>query len=56
MKKEICNYGLIVLGSVLYAIATVAFIFTHSLLLGVIILISSFIGLLIKTFGIDFVI
>ena len=34
MKKEICNYSLIVFGSVLYAIATVFFIFPHSLLLG----------------------
>lgn len=34
MKKEIYNYGLIILGSILYAIATVAFIFPHSLLLG----------------------
>ena len=34
MKKEIYNYGLIILGSILYAIATVVFIFPHSLLLG----------------------
>ena len=34
MKKEIGNYCLIVLGSILYAVATVAFIFPHSLLLG----------------------
>ena len=34
MKKELYNYGLIFLGSILYAIATVAFIFPHSLLLG----------------------
>ena len=34
MKKEIYNYGLIILGSILYAIATVIFIFPHSLLLG----------------------
>ena len=34
MKKEICNYGLIIFGSILYAIATVIFIFPHSLLLG----------------------
>lgn len=34
MKKELGNYCLIILGSVLYAVATVAFIFPHSLLLG----------------------
>ena len=34
MKKEISNYFLIVFGSILYAVATVAFIFPHSLLLG----------------------
>ena len=34
MKKEISNYCLIVFGSILYAVATVAFIFPHSLLLG----------------------
>ena len=34
MKKGIYSYGLIVLGSAFYAMATVAFIFPHSLLLG----------------------
>lgn len=34
MKKEIKNYLLILAGSVLYALATVLFIFPHSLLLG----------------------
>ncbi len=34
MKKEIINYLCIVIGSILYAVATVAFIFPHSLLLG----------------------
>ena len=34
MKKEFGNYCLIILGSILYAVATVAFIFPHSLLLG----------------------
>ena len=34
VKNEYANYLLIVLGSVLYAIATVIFIFPHSLLLG----------------------
>ncbi len=34
MKKEIPKYLIIVLGSVLYAVATVAFIFPHSLLIG----------------------
>ena len=34
MKKEIINYFFIIIGSVLYAIATVIFIFPHSLLLG----------------------
>ena len=34
MKKEINNYSLIILGSALYAFATVSFIFPHSLLLG----------------------
>ena len=34
MKKEIYNYVLIIFGSILYAIATVVFIFPHSLLLG----------------------
>ena len=34
MKKEIKNYVLIVFGSILYAVATVMFIFPHSLLLG----------------------
>ena len=34
MKKEFYNYGLIIFGSILYAIATVVFIFPHSLLLG----------------------
>ena len=34
VKKEISNYCLIVFGSILYAVATVAFIFPHSLLLG----------------------
>ena len=34
MKKEISNYCFIVFGSFLYAVATVAFIFPHSLLLG----------------------
>ena len=34
MKKEISNYCLIMFGSILYAVATVAFIFPHSLLLG----------------------
>ena len=34
MKKEICTYGIIAGGSVLYALATVLFIFPHSLLLG----------------------
>ena len=107
MKKELLNYLFIAIGSILYAVATVAFIFPHSLLLGGtsgimfyvnsssggtdiialivkkyskinigkallitdfmivvvggllsghIILASSFIGLIIKTFGIDLVI
>lgn len=34
MKKELVNYALIVLGSLLYAFSTVLFIFPHSLLLG----------------------
>ena len=34
IKKESINYLCIVLGSILYAAATVAFIFPHSLLLG----------------------
>jgi len=34
VKKELCNYGLIFLGSILYALATVVFIFPHNLLLG----------------------
>lgn len=34
MKKEVLNYLFITIGSVLYAIATVVFIFPHSLLLG----------------------
>ena len=34
MKKGIIDYFLIVLGSILYGIATVLFIFPHSLLLG----------------------
>ena len=34
MKKGISNYLLIILGSMLYAIATVIFIFPHTLLLG----------------------
>ena len=34
MKKEVVNYLLIIIGSILYAIATVIFIFPHSLLLG----------------------
>lgn len=34
MKKEIINYLCIVIGSILYAVSTVAFIFPHSLLLG----------------------
>lgn len=34
MKKEISNYLLITLGSIIYSIATVAFIFPHLLLLG----------------------
>ena len=34
MKKEVFSYLFIVLGSVLYALATVVFIFPHSLLLG----------------------
>ena len=34
MKKEFLNYLFIVLGSILYAIATVVFIFPHALLLG----------------------
>ena len=34
IKKELINYLCIVLGSILYAAATVAFIFPHSLLLG----------------------
>lgn len=34
MKKEILHYLFIVLGSVLYALSTVAFIFPHELLLG----------------------
>ncbi len=34
MKKEIVNYLCIVIGSILYAVSTVAFIFPHSLLLG----------------------
>ena len=34
MKKEVLNYLFIVLGSILYAVSTVVFIFPHSLLLG----------------------
>lgn len=34
MKKEVLNYLFITIGSVLYAISTVVFIFPHSLLLG----------------------
>jgi len=34
MKKELYIYGLIVIGSIIYAFATIAFIFPHSLLLG----------------------
>ena len=34
MKKEVSNYLLITIGSILYAAATVLFIFPHSLLLG----------------------
>ena len=34
MKKEVLNYLFIIIGSILYAIATVVFIFPHSLLLG----------------------
>ena len=34
MKKEVLNYLFIAIGSILYAIATVVFIFPHSLLLG----------------------
>lgn len=34
MKREIFNYLFIVLGSIIYAVATVVFIFPHSLLLG----------------------
>jgi uncharacterized membrane-anchored protein YitT (DUF2179 family) len=34
MKKEIYNYGIIILGSILYALATVIFIFPYSLLPG----------------------
>lgn len=34
MKKEVYNYLFIIIGSILYAIATVVFIFPHSLLLG----------------------
>ena len=34
MKKEALNYLFIVLGSILYAVSTVVFIFPHSLLLG----------------------
>lgn len=34
MKKEILNYLFITIGSILYALATVTFIFPHSLLLG----------------------
>lgn len=34
MKKEILNYLFIAIGSILYALATVMFIFPHSLLLG----------------------
>lgn len=34
MKKESTNYCLIIFGSILYAVATAAFIFPHSLLLG----------------------
>ena len=34
MKKEVLNYLFITIGSILYAIATVLFIFPHSLLLG----------------------
>lgn len=34
MKKEVLNYLFITIGSILYAIATVIFIFPHSLLLG----------------------
>ena len=93
MKKAICEYSLITLGSLLYAVSTVLFIFPIGLLLGgtdivalivkefsnlqigralliadvliVIvggalagfpILLSSFSGLLVKTFGIDAVI
>ena len=34
MKKEILNYLFIIFGGILYALATVMFIFPHSLLLG----------------------
>lgn len=34
MRKEILNYFFIAIGSILYALATVEFIFPHSLLLG----------------------
>ncbi|MBQ7901237.1 MAG: YitT family protein [Clostridia bacterium] len=34
MKKEVLNYLFITIGSILYSIATVVFIFPHSLLLG----------------------
>ncbi|MBQ7075555.1 MAG: YitT family protein [Clostridia bacterium] len=34
MKKEIISYLCIILGSILYAVSTVVFIFPHSLLLG----------------------
>ena len=34
MKKQIKTYALIIIGSILYALATVLFIFPHSLLLG----------------------
>ena len=34
MKKEFYNYSMIVLGSIIYAISTAAFIFPHRVLLG----------------------
>lgn len=34
MKKEVVNYLLIIMGSIMYAIFTVLFIFPHALLLG----------------------
>ncbi len=34
MKKEVLNYLIILIGSILYSLATVIFIFPHSLLLG----------------------